>query len=370
MKIYLKILILILLFGCEMKNEKTIETANYSFFVGTYTDSESEGIYKYLLEKDGILKRIGLAAKSVNPSFLAKSADGKYLVAVSEVSNDNVGDVTSYKILGDSLEFITKSSSGGAHPCFVSVNKAGYVLAANYTGGNIGLLKLNNSGELSSLLDIQQHYGNGLTERQKAPHAHSVWFNPFNKDIISIDLGTNELWFSKIDELENNFISSNPQRLKMNHGAGPRHLDFHPNGKWIYVVNELDCTVTLIVKNDNGEYIIGESFYTLPNDYFESNTCADIHISSDGNNLYASNRGHNSIVIYDVNKDDGSLKIVDHELTKGDSPRNFVLSPDQKYLLVANQKTNNIVSFKRDKDSGLLKYVSQIEAPSPVCILF
>jgi len=156
----------------------------------------------------------------------------------------------------------------------------------------------------------------------------------------------------------------------MNHGAGPRHLVFHPNGKWIYVLNELDCTVTLIIKSDDDKYTKGVSISTLPADYSEPSKCADIHISSDGKFLYASNRGHNSIAIYDVDGNSGTLKFIEHELTRGDSPRNFSLSPDEKYLLVANQNTNNIVSFKRDLTNGLLEYVSQIKAPKPVCILF
>lgn len=370
MKLILNILLLFIILGYEMNQEENTEGDGFTFYVGTYTGSVSKGIYKYSIDNDGILKKIGLAAKANNPSFLAKSEDQKYILAVSEISRENAGEIVSFKIAGDSLEYLNKSSSGGAHPCFVSTNKYGYVLAANYTGGNVGLLKLNSSGKLSSLLDVQKHEGKGTTDRQKEPHAHSAWFSPFDNSIISVDLGTNELWFSEIDVELKKLKFKNQQKIKMKEGAGPRHLDFHPNGIWIYVVNELDCTVTLLEKNDNGIFRIVKSISTLPIDYNKPNTCADIHISSDGNYLYASNRGHNSIVIYNVNKNDGSLSLVDHVLTKGDSPRNFALSPDNNYLLVANQKTNNIVSFKRDKTTGLLEFVSEIEAPSPVCILF
>jgi 6-phosphogluconolactonase len=346
------------------------ENNSYSFFVGTFTNSESQGIYKYLLQKDGSLKRIGLVAISDNPSFLTMSADKKYLLAVNEINNKGAGAVESFLITDDSLAFISRSSSGGADPCFIAVNEAGFVLAANYTGGNVGLLRLNNKGELTALLDVQTHTISDIKEDQQRPHAHAAWFEPVDNNIISVDLGTNELWFSHLDPELQKLVPSNPQKLEMEPGAGPRHLVFHPNGKWIYVVNEQGCTVTLVQKSDNGKYKKGVSVSTLPIGYTEPNSCADIHISSDGKFVYASNRGHNSIAIYDVNADNGSLNLVGHESTRGYKPRNFSLSPDDKYLLVANQHTNNIVSFKRDITTGLLQYIDQIEAPTPVCILF
>ena len=371
MKIHVAIITLLVLAGCQTnKNETMQENNTYSFFVGTYTDTESQGIYKYLLQKNGTLKRIGLVAMSDNPSFLAMSADKRFLVAVNEINHEGVGTVESFLITGDSLAFISRSSSGGAHPCFVTVNETGFVLTANYTGGNVGLLRLNKKGELTALLDVQLHTGSGTTERQQTPHAHSAWFEPVDNNIISVDLGTNELWFSHLDTGLQKLLPSDPYKLRMDPGAGPRHLVFHPNGKWIYVVNELDCTVILLQRSDNGKYEKGVSVSTLPVGYTEPNTCADIHISSDGKFVYVSNRGHNTIAIYDVNARDGSLNLVGHQPTRGNGPRNFSLSPDEKYLLVANQHTNNIVSFKRDKPTGLLNYVYQIEAPTPVCILF
>jgi 6-phosphogluconolactonase len=153
-------------------------------------------------------------------------------------------------------------------------------------------------------------------------------------------------------------------------GAGPRHLGFHGNEKWVYVVNELDCTLTLLKKGSDFKYEISSSISTLPANYSEPNTCADIHISSDGKFLYASNRGHNSIAVFGINSQDGLLNLVGHESTRGNGPRNFSLSPGDDYLLVANQHSKNIVSFKRNKDTGLLNYVSEIKAPTPVCIVF
>ena len=345
--------------------------STHSFYVGTYTHGESQGIYKYEMSPIGKVKPVGLAAKSEAPSFLARSADGKFLVAVNEIKNDDgVGTVESYLISGDSLKLMNRQSSGGAHPCFVTVDEAGAVLTANYTGGNIGYLQLGPQGRLSDLMDVQQHEGQGTTDRQQGPHAHSVWTSPVDGSVIAIDLGTNELWFSSIDADSQKLVPSEPAKLAMDPGDGPRHLTFHPNGKWIYVVNELSSTVTLLSRDEDGGYSRGPAISTLPEGYTEPNTCADIRISSDGKFVYASNRGHNSIAVLEVRDKDGTLTLRGNKGSGGDGPRNFALSPDENFILVANQHSNNIVTLKRDKETGLLRYVSQADAPTPVCIIF
>jgi 6-phosphogluconolactonase len=347
------------------KDKTQMKKQGTEFYVGTYTNKNSEGIYKYSLLDNGNIELIGLVAKSENPSFITKSADHKYLIAVNE---NNEGTVESFKINDDNLQFINKSSSGGVHPCFVTTNGEEYILVANYSSGNIGLLKVMSNGKLSPLLDVQQHYGEGTNERQKSPHAHSAWINPADGEIISVDLGTNELIFSSIDSKLNKFTPLTQDKLKMDSGAGPRHLAFHPDGQWIYVVNELNSTVSLIKKDESG-FTLKSSFTTLPKNYTEESTCADIHISSDGRFLYASNRGHNSIAIFSI-ESDGELLMLGQELTRGNGPRNFALSPDNNFLLVANQYSENIVAFKRDTETGRLEYISETKAHVPVCILF
>lgn len=355
---------------CSPQKVNSQTVTNYFFYVGTYTNHESEGIYKYELKEDGSIKKIGLVAKSNNPSFLAKSLDHKFLIAVNEIGNNaGGGKLESYAIEADSLKIISQESSGGGYPCFIGINKNGYVLTANYEDGAVALSKLTKTGVLSKPLDVLQHVGRGTTPRQEGPHAHSAWFGG-DDNIISIDLGTNDLWFSRIEPSTNKLISSNPQTLSMPVGAGPRHMTLHPNNTWAYVINELSSTVTMLSKSNTENYKIGQSISTLPNNYDGNSTCADIHISLDGEFVYASNRGHDSIAIYSVNSTNGELSLVGHESTRGETPRNFALSPDNNYLLVANQNANNIVSFKRDKASGVLTFVDEIAAPTPVCILF
>ena len=355
----------------EIPRESTANSTPMAFFAGTYTDGGVEGIDKYVLSDDGSLQSAGLMAASENPSFLSFSPEGNYLLAVNEVSNENaVGYVSSFRIGKDTLELIDRKPSGGAHPCHVATNPEGYVVVANYSGGNMGLLRVLEDGRLSGLLDVQQHSGSGLHPRQEGPHAHSGWFAE-DGSVISVDLGTNQLWFSAIDPETGRFVPGDPPALSMEPGAGPRHLAFHPEKPWIYVLNELSSTVSLVRRDtDTGEYGIEQTLSALPGDFTGENTCADIHLSPDGKFLYASNRGHDSIAIFSVDPQTGSLKGAGHEPTQGKTPRNFSLSPAGSFLLVANQATDNIVSFRRDKVSGSLVFVSQIEAPTPVCILF
>lgn len=340
-----------------------------SFFVGTYTNGESEGIYKYQIDSEGRLLKIGLMAKANNPSFLAKTIDNKTLLAVDETDKNGTGFIKSYEVKEDTLLFVSKSKSGGAHPCFITVNDKNQVLVANYSGGNVGYLNIDNQNGLTNLLSIQQHTGKGTTDRQKAPHAHSAWFHPKTNKIISADLGTNELWFSLIDESKNQLVFSEPKTLKMAEGAGPRHLAFHPNKEWIYVLNELNNTVSLVLEKE-GIYQIKETISTLPNSFSDYSKAADIHISKDGKFLYASNRGHNSLAIYKVNSENGFLQLIDFENVKGVNPRNFAITPDDNFLVVANQDSNNLVSFQRNPKTGKLTFANEIKAPNPVCVLF
>lgn len=360
---------LLLLLSCgSAEKEKKEKQEPQAFYVGTYTDKDSQGIYKYELSEEGQMKQIGLMAVTENPSFLAKSSDGKYLLAVNEISDENNhGRVESYAISQDSLLLISSQTSGGAHPCFVSTNEEGYVLVANYTGGSMALLKIDEQGALNEL-DLEQHEGKGTTSRQQGPHAHSAWFAPMNDHIISVDLGTNELWFSTIEEEK--LVPVTPQKLAMERGAGPRHLCFHPNHQWIYILNELNGTITQVEVITDGSYQIGSTYTTLASEYAGENYAADIHISSDGRFLYASVRGPNEIAIFKVEEETGKLKLLSHQHSHGDWPRSFSLSPDENFLLVAHQYSDNIACFKRNTETGLLTFVSEAKAPSPVCLLF
>lgn len=347
------------------------------FFVGTYTDGGSEGIYSFSLDPaTGKLTDHGLAAKSNNPSFLALTSDGKFLLAVHETKNENgssTGFIESFAVKKDdySLISLSKVSSGGAHPCYVSVNQNGNVMAANYSGGNAALFRLDESGKLSDALDVQQHYGKGPNKaRQAEPHVHSAFFEPGYDRIFVPDLGIDQVSVYQINNEGTKLIKAPFPVINLAPGSGPRHLAFHPTLKVVYVVSELTSSVSVVALNKDGSFTMLETVSALPEAYDKPNTCADIHISKNGRFLYASNRGLNSIAIFSVNPKNGKIVQIGQEPTRGEIPRNFTLSPEDDYLLVANQNSQNIVAFRRDINTGKLQCTDQIKAFKPVCLLF
>lgn len=348
-----------------------------NFFVGTYTDGDSEGIYRYSLNPTtGKLTERGLAAKSNNPSFLALTTNGKFLLAVHEILDNEHGAkgyIESFAVDKKKLNLraIGKVSSGGAHPCYVSVNNDGYALSANYTGGSVALFHLNSNGSLSEPLDLQQHQGHGLNlERQADPHVHSAFFEPGSDRVFVPDLGIDQVLVYQLDKKNNVLKPSITPFIQMDPGSGPRHLTFHPNKRIVYIINELTCKVSVVSCNSDGSFTILQSVSSLPIGYDQPNTSADIHISGDGRFLYVSNRGVNAIAIFSVDSLNGKIEQIGQESTLGEMPRNFTLSPDDKYLLVANQKSENIVAFRRDAKTGKLQYTDQIKSFKPVCLLF
>ncbi len=358
-------------------NSQTIPPRNVlHFYVGTYTDSGSEGIYRFGLDATtGKLHSNGLAVLSENPSYLALAKDGKHLLAVREMldeKNQSMGYVELFNVdTSGNLFSVNKVSSGGAHPCHVAVNDDGAVLASNYSGGNVALFRIEPNGELSEAKSVDQHIGSGpVVGRQEKPHVHSSLFEPNGKRIFVADLGIDQVKVYTIDKTKFSLKPFKYPEIKMAPGSGPRHMAIHPNGKLLFVANELGSSVSVIQLPEKGNFKILETVSTLPAEFAKPNTCADIHLSPDGNYLYVSNRGMNSIAIFSINAKEGKLKLVGYEDTKGEMPRNFTLTPEGDYLLVANQNTNNIVAFKRNSETGLLSFTDQVNANKPVCLLF
>jgi len=342
-----------------------------SFYVGTYTKAESKGIYQADINSEGQFADLKLLATTENPSFMAYSKDRKLLVAVNEATTEGEsnGSISSFRIENDSLVLIDKIHSYGDNPCHVTVTEDHYVITSNYTGGNVVLSQLDAKGKLT-YLDSKAHSGGTTHPRQEKAHVHSTWIHPETKDIIAVDLGTNDLWFYQLDKSKNVLVHKEQKKLALDSVAGPRHLTFHPkNANWIYVLNELNATVSLVTY-ENGKYNLKSTVNMLKETPEGYNASADIHISKDGKFLYASNRGYNAIAIMKINSSDGSLTLVDVHEIPGSWPRNFSLSPDENYLIYANEWTNNIFSLKRDSEKGTLTLTDSIQVPNPVMILF
>jgi 6-phosphogluconolactonase len=338
---------------------------SYDFYLGTYDDEDTHqpGIYRFTLAADGSLTNQGRAAEASNPSFLAYTPDRSALLAVEETGSG--GSVVAFALDNNELRLINRQPTSAPGPCHVNVNEDKFVTVATYGGGTLELFQLDETNQLSARQDVQDHRQRGADE----PHAHSSYYLDGGKSVIAADLGTDEIWLYSLDPSQPGLHPASPPALKLADGAGPRHLDIHPNGRWLYVINELNSTVTQLLY-DNNTLTVGDSWSTLPPDYAGENYCADIHISQDGRFVYGSNRGHNSVVVYAIDQATGALTALEHEPVAGDWPRNLALSPDERFLLVANQRSKNITTLARDGQTGMLDYVTSTVAPIPVCIIF
>jgi len=352
-----------------------------TIFVGTYTEpkgSRSEGIYVYQMDStSGQLRFERLIKGVVNPSFLEIHPRQNFLYAVNEVESFNGqagGGVSTFSINSRSGEFtlLNEQISHAAHPCYVSIEQTGrFALVANYTGGSVAMLPIRTDGSLGVATDVIQHSGSSIhPERQTGPHAHCILPDPINRFAICVDLGMDKLMIYQMD-LEHGKLQLH-HKVNVHAGAGPRHLTFHPNGQFAYLINELDATIIAYrFHSEAGRFEEFQKVSAVPQDFKGENLCADIHVSPDGKYLYASNRGHDSIVCFLVDENTGRLTYVNHVSTEGREPRNFAIDPSGTFLLVANQKTDNIVTFKIDPVTGqLFKTGYQVKVSMPVCVKF
>ncbi|SNR57523.1 6-phosphogluconolactonase [Maribacter sedimenticola] len=352
----------IFLIGCDMDKN----TNDAILFVGTYTKNGSEGIYRFNFNVDtGRLSDQTLAAQIENPSFITFSPDKKTLYAVGEVDNykDGSGVITTFDVKDTVLTKLDMMSTFGANPCYVGVSGNGrHVAVANYTGGNFTIY---NTQENGALLPSPQVIDHKVLDTSKTAHAHMAKF--FDDELFVADLGLDRI--KKYSKQENVFVPSEQKELVLASGAGPRHFVASANGIFLYVINELNSTITLF-KKIGGSYETIAVYNTLSDNFKGESFCADIHLSPDGKYLYGSNRGENTIVIFKVNETSGKLALVAREPVKGDWPRNFTIDPSGSYVLVANQRSNNIVVFKRDIEKGTLSFINEVDLPSPVCLKF
>ncbi len=375
MKIYLlNILAFIILLSCNQPQKAAME--DYYLYVGAYTQNEEEGISLYHFNgSDGSLKLISIANGVVNPSYLAINQESSILLAVNEIGEFNgekSGSVSSFKIDKSSgaLKLINKKPSMGGAPCYVSLTSdASLSFIANYSGGNVSVLPLDKSGMLQNASDVIQHKGSGADSmRQKGPHAHTIVLDPNEKYALAADLGIDKVISYLIDKENGKLIKES--EFDTEPGAGPRHLVFHENGLFVFIINELNSTITSCrYDSTSGALSKIETVSTLPEGFTKDSFCADIHISRDGRFLYGSNRGHDSIVVFEINQQSGRLNFVSHHSVKGAFPRNFTIDPSGQYLLVANQKSDNIVVFKIDQESGRLQETGiEVSTRMPVCL--
>lgn len=385
--------IFFLFFACEESNSyktndqtqetssptKMISNSTIPCYIGTYTrpeghvNGQAEGIYRLDLNTEtGKFSNKRTVAKLINPSFIKLSPDKKYLYAVSELAHadEPTGFIYAYKVTPDSLEFINKLPTDGQAPCHIEIDKSGDLLCvSNYLNEITKTYIIDRrNGSLKEKQVINLNNQGGI---DKASHLHALKFSPDNQVAVIADLGKDKIWRYGFNKATQELMPMKEiASLSLEEGAGPRHLVWSKDGKFIYVINELNSTISVVQSGkDNNEFKVIQTITTLPDDYDGKNSCADIHLHPNGKFLYGSNRGSNSIVNYIVNQETGLLKHRGISTTLGEFPRNFSISPNGDFLFAANQNSNNITTFKIDKKTGLLEFTGlDFKIETPVCI--
>ncbi len=363
------------------KDNSSKDKKNSELFllIGTYTSGTSKGIYVYRFNTEtGDASYVNEIDELSNPSYLNLSKDEKFVYSVGE--NEDEGGVAyalSFDKKNGKLTRLNSQKTFGGSPCYINIDPKGkYVITANYTGGNVSVFKIKKDGTLFPSNQIITFDKKDAPEPQPKSHLHCVAFTPEGKYLLADDLGKDKVDKFNLNytEAEDNSVqflqAGKPEAFDVEKGSGPRHITFHPNGKYAYLINELSGKVTVFQYN-NGilkdiQYIASD---TTPGT--DKKGSADIHLTPDGKFLYASNRlKADGIAIFKVNQTNGKLTKIGYQYT-GIHPRNFIITPNGKLLLVACKNSNVIQIFKINSKSGLLEDTGKkIELDKPVCLKF
>jgi 6-phosphogluconolactonase len=349
-------------------------------YIGTYTGGKSRGIYLFNLDlATGKLAAAGVTP-SENPSYVATDPAQRFLFAVGETDNfggQKAGSVSAFSRDPSSgaLSPLNHESSGGEAPCHLVVDHTGKnLLVANYTGGSVSVFPIGSDGRLQPASAFDQHHGSGTDPaRQEKPHAHGVAISPDNRFALVADLGLDRVFVYRFDAERGTITPNDPPWLTTAPGAGPRHVAFHPNGKFVYAINELNSTIALMSYDaEHGRLESRQTISTLPADAKipkTGNTGAELVIHPSGRFLYGSNRGHDSLAIFSIDQETGRLTLVGDQASGGKTPRGFAIDPTGDWLVAANQDSANIVVFRIDRETGRLTPTGiTAEVDKPVCV--
>src|SRR5213593_2920120 len=357
-------------------------TKEFLVYLGTYTGGQSKGIYVSRL--DSVSGRLGapeLAAETVSPSFLAIHPNQRFLYAANETGDfagKKSGAVSAFVIDSHSgkLTPLNQQPSGGDGPCHVAVDKTGKtLLVANYGGGSVEAVPIKLDGSLDAPTSFIQHRGSSVDkQRQEGPHGHFIATDAANRFALACDLGLDKVVVYKFDPANSSLVANDPPSASVAPGSGPRHLAFHPGGRFAYVINEMKCTMTAFAYDSSrGDLKEMQNLSTLPEgETVKRNySTAEVEAHPSGKFLYGSNRGHDSIVVFATDPATGKLSHVENVSTQGKTPRSFGIDPTGNYLLAANQDSGNVVVFRIDPMTGRLTSTeTRIEVGKPVCVKF
>jgi 6-phosphogluconolactonase len=365
-------------------------------YVGTYSSPQAsgggrgEGIYQYEMNRTtGALERRALVATAMNPAWLALDASRTHLYSANEVATPATGSgsVSAYAIdrASGQLSLLNTVSSEGAGPAHMSVHPSGlHAFVANYAGGTVAVLPIRPTGELGAATDIKRHEGTVGPARATSappgsfaisghdrPHAHMIQPDPSGRFVLSTDLGLDRIFIWRFDPRGGTLTPNDPPSVALPPGDGPRHFAFHPNGRWLYSLQEEASTLVRFDYDPaNGTLEAKQTVSSLPQGFAGTNFTSQVMVSPDARFLYAANRLHDSIAWFSIGAR-GTLTFAGEEWTRGDYPRHFNIDPTANFLFSCNQRADAIAGFRINRDTGQLRFTGQYTpVGTPASIVF
>ena len=353
-------------------------------YVGTYTfpgtapggthQSQATGIYVFKMNPSNGGLTLLQIAEIPNPSYLALDPSLGHLYSVNEMT---AGGVSGFAInqANGKLSFLNMMPTNGEDTTHLSVQPSGqYLFTASYTSGNFQVFKIDGDGSIGAMTDNLQDVGNGTgpnPARQEGPHAHQILTDLDGHHVFGVDLGADKVNVWNLDPGAGTLIPDTVPFAPIASGSGPRHMAFHPDRQHAYVLSELASSVTVFDYDPlRAAFTWKQTISTLPPDFTGTNTTAEIRIHPNGRFLYNTNRGHNSVTIFEIEPETGELEVIAWELTRGEWPRGMNIDPSGTFLYAANQNTDNIAVFRIHSASGKLQFSTFVNTPTPVDVEF
>jgi len=341
-------------------------------FVGTHTDADEDGIFGFRVDEEGILHQMSAVNGGPNPGFLAGDPNGDHLYAANRPKEG--GDIVTYTVDRDASALSRLNvapTKGGGTPCYCSVDATDQcVLTAQYGGGTVSALPIDQGGHVGEPSTVIKHQDpNPNADSTFESHPHSIRPGPDNEYAYAPDVGLDHVFVYEFDPGRATLEPASCGHVEVYAGAEPRHLDFHPNGRYMYLINQRSTVVAFERDAETGTLDPFATVTTLPEDFDGENSCADIHVHPSGDYLYGSNRGHDSIAVFELDAN-GQPSLIETESTRGEWPRNFAIDPTGTFLFAENADTNSIVTFRIENDGTLNPTGHVTEVPAPVCMQF
>jgi 6-phosphogluconolactonase len=353
---------------------QTMQAVEMFVYFGSHSLSPGVGFSLARFDTDtGALSRPQFLLEAKEPAFFVVSSDGSRLYTCN---SGTPGGLSSYAVEPHTghLALLNRALAGGGDTSFISLDKAGrHVLVANYDGGSVAVFALRPDGSIGDWTAFDQHRGQSVNPvRQTHAYAHAIVLDPANRFALVPDLGVDRLYVYRYDEATGGLEPNVPAYVPIAPGSGPRHVRFHPNGRWVYLINEIASTIVAFTWDPAaGTLAPFQTVSTLPADFKGVSACAELEIHPNGRFIYGSNRGHDSVAVFAIDQVTGKLSSIEFQSSGGKTPRNFAFDPTARWIILTNQDSSTAVVFRVNANSGRLTQTGDpVPVPSPFCERF